>query len=325
MSGESAMETINLVQNAEPRLDRLSADEGDSPRCFMHIPKSAGMSFHASLEAALAPGSLCPRRMDTSTFCDFHHFDLLPSATRELIAASDDEIRSMRRFPAVSGHFSLISLLQITQASRIGTILREPRARVLSLYMYWRIPKIFDHVLPYSVEEYALKPLVAFLSEPRLAPAIDNQVCRMLLHGDPRVPCDAFIAKADVEALAADAIKRLDTLGFVGVLELGNSTWHGLARLFGLELESRKVNVTSELAGWDGAVSKENLLVGEAQGLVERRNAVDRILYDYALKAAGVVCGERSRLADAAFQAQLSRTQDRFAGANPKSGSPTVG
>lgn len=283
------------------------------------------MSFHAALEVALAPGSLCPRRMDSSTFCDFHDFDLLQPSTRALVAVNNDEIESMRRFPAVSGHFSLTSLLQIAQASAIGTILREPRARVLSLYTYWRIPKIFDHVLPYSVEKYALRPLVAFLSEPLLSPAIDNQVCRMLLHGDPRIPCDSFIAETDIDALAADAIEQLDTLGFVGVLELGSSAWQGLARLFGVELESRKVNVTSALACRDGAVPKENLLLEEAQGLVERRNAADRIVYDYALKAAGVVCGERPRLADAAFQAQVSRTQDRFAGANPKSGSPIVG
>lgn len=282
------------------------------------------MSFHAALEMALAPGALCPRRMDSSTFCDFHDFDLLQPSTRALVAANNKEIESMGRFSAVSGHFSLTSLLQIAQASAIGTILREPRARVLSLYTYWRIPKIFDHVLPYSVEKYALRSLAAFLSEPLLSPAIDNQVCRMLLHGDPRIPCDSFIAATDVDTLAADSIEQLDTLGFVGVLELGGSAWQGLARLFGVELESRKINVTSELAGWDVTASKENLLVGEAQDLVEKRNAVDRIIYDHALRAAGVVFGERLRLADAAFRAQLSRTQDWFAGANLKGSSPTV-
>ncbi|HEY5194345.1 MAG TPA: hypothetical protein VIJ39_10805 [Solirubrobacteraceae bacterium] len=268
------------------------------------------MSFHASLDAALAPGSLCPRRMDSSTFCDFHDFDLLQPATRELIAANYDEIGSMRRFPAISGHFTLTSLLQITQASAIGTILREPRARVLSLYMYWRIPKIFDHVLPYSVEEYALKPLAAFLSESRLAPAIDNQVCRMLLYRDPRIPCNAFIAKADVEEVAVDAIKRLDTLGFVGVLELGSSAWEGLARLFGVRLDPRKVNVTAELGDSMVAQPREKLFTADAIDLIEKRNAADRIVYDHALEVAGIEHDERPQFEDAAFHAQLSRTQD---------------
>jgi hypothetical protein len=96
-------------------------------------------------------------------------------------------------------------------------------------------------------------------------------------------------------------------LGFAGVLELGDSAWEGLTRLFGVELESRKINVTSELADRDIPPRKGDLLGREAQDLVERRNGVDRIVYDHALKAAGVPSGERLRLADRAFRAQLSR------------------
>jgi hypothetical protein len=284
--------------------------EISSPGCFMHIPKCAGMSFHSALEAALPAGSICPRRMDSSTFCDFRDFDLLPPLTRALIAIDDDEIKSMRRFPFVSGHFSLATLLQITKAGSVGTILREPRARVLSLYMYWRIPKIFDHVLPYDVGRYARESPMNFFSDVRIAPAIDNQVCRMLLHGDPRIPHDAFISEADICQVAADAIGRLDELGFVGVLELGASAWQGLGDLFGVSVDPKAINITAELGHSERLELQGENFTSDVRDLIELRSAGDRILYGHALKAAGLIEAESSRLANVAFCAQLSRARD---------------
>jgi hypothetical protein len=273
----------------------------------MHIPKSAGMSFHAALESALEPGSLTPRRMDTSTFCGFRDFDLLQPSVRDRIATNDEEVEAMREFRAISGHFSLDILLRLTTASAVGTILREPRARLMSLYMYWRVPKIFDELLPYSVEEYSLKPFDLFLSEPRLAPAVDNQVCRLLLLGDPRIPNDGFISDSYVEAVATDAIARLDTLGFVGVLELGDSAWEGLAQFFGVDLEPHKINVTGESGDPVAALPGEELFTAKTLDLLERRNAVDRVIYEHGLGLAGVCPEDRGQLAETAFRRQLTR------------------
>ncbi len=220
----------------------------------------------------------------------------------------------MRRFPVVSGHFSLTALLQITIASAIGTVLREPRARVMSLYMYWRIPKIFDQLLPYSVEEYAHGPLDRFLAEPRLAPAVDNQVCRMLLYGDPRIPYEGFIAEADIDGVASDAIAQLNTLGFVGVLELGDSAWQGLAYLFGVKLEPRQTNVTGELGDPVAALQGEELFTADALDLLERRSAADLIVYERGLELAGVSCGDRLRLTETAFADQVARLKELLGG-----------
>lgn len=275
----------------------------------MHVPKCAGMSIHAALEAALPPGSVCPRRMDSATFCDFDDFDLLQPLVRDLIAVDDDEISAMRRFPVVSGHFALPALLKITDAAYIGTILREPRARVLSLYMYWRIPKIFDHVAPYSVERYALQPPAVFLSEKHLAAATDNQVCRMLLRGDRRIPSNAFIAKDDVDGLARDAIGQLDRLGFVGILELGSSAWRGLADLFGVELDPRKINVAGESNPPTKLSPNGSIFTLEVCDLIEQRSAADRILYSHALKVVGLTDHESQCVVDTAFKVQIWRTR----------------
>jgi hypothetical protein len=160
--------------------DRRRGDA--SPTCFLHVPKSAGSSVLAALEAALPPGSLAPGRFDPTTFCDFGDFELLRPELRAALAVDPHEVGSLAQYRAISGHFSLATLLQVTDASSICTVLREPRARVLSLYMYWRTPGIGEEWEPYRAHEHARRPLAEFVKEPLLAPVIDNQVCRMLLH-----------------------------------------------------------------------------------------------------------------------------------------------
>ena len=280
------------------------------PHCFMHVPKCAGMSIHAALEAAFGPESVCPRRMDTTTFCEFHDFNLLQPPVRNLIAVDDDEIRAMRRFPVVSGHFALPALLEVTDAAYVGTILREPRARLLSLYMYWRIPKIFDHVAPYNLEEHSLQPLATFLSQETLAPATDNQICRMLLRDDQRIPSNSFIAKDDIDGVATDAIEWLNRLGFVGILELGSSAWQGLGALFGVELDPRKINVTGESDPPTKLSSSGSIFTLDVRDLIEQRSAADRILYCHALNTYGSADCDNQRVVEGAFRAQMSRTQE---------------
>ena len=297
---------------AEVATTTLSApDRADvSPKCFLHIPKSAGSSIHSALEAALSPGSLAPQRVDLSIFCDFEDFELMRPEARSQIAVNPPEVQSLARYRAVSGHFSLATLLQIADASSICTVLREPRARLLSLYMYWRTPGNTEFWAPYSTTEYAQRPLWEFLSEPVLAPAIDNQVCRLLLYGDPRLPGSGFAAQSDVESIAADAIERLDALGFVGVLELGSNVWQGLARLFDVKLEPTKLNVTEELGRPPATGPGEEPLTAEALDLIGQRCAADLLVYDHALTCAGLDARERRRLRDGAFAQQLVKLGD---------------
>jgi hypothetical protein len=283
---------------------------GASPKCFLHIPKSAGSSVHSALEAALPPGSLSTRRIDSSFFCDFDDFELLRPEARAQVAANPCEVRSLGRYRAVSGHFSLATLLEIADASSISTVLREPRARLLSLYIYWRTLGIHHGFSPYSANEYAQRPLWEFLAEPILAPVIDNQVCRILLHGDPRFPEADFAAQTDVEAIAGDAIGRLDALGFVGVLEFGDSIWEGLGRLFDVKLQPTKLNVTEEVGRPAPVEPGEPLLAAEALDLIEQHSAADLLVYDHVLKHAGMGARERRRFKDSAFACELVKLGD---------------
>jgi hypothetical protein len=280
------------------------------PRCFMHIPKSGGVSIHTALESALPSNYMAPQRFDTSVFCGFTEFDSLCPETRAEIAATEDERKILGTFHVVSGHFSLPTLSRITEPSSIVTILREPRSRLISLYMYWRIPRIYERWNPYRVDMYALRPLSEFLSEPHLAAVTDNQICRMLLYGDSRVPGTNFIAKTDIEAVALDAIKRLSTLGFVGLLELGDRAWRGTERLFGVKLDPIEANVAGEGLYPIRTRSDEKVMTIDAFDLIEDRNAADLIVYEHALTVAGLDPDERRRFKDRIFAHQLVRLGD---------------
>jgi hypothetical protein len=282
----------------------------DSPTCFLHIPKSGGSSVHAALERALPAGSLAPRRMDMSTVADFHDFDRLRPEARDMLALELGEVQELGRYRVVSGHFFLATLLRVSNAASIATVLREPRARLLSLYMFWRVSGIHDFWAPSRAVDHARRPLAEFLSERRLAPVIDNQLCRMLLAEDARLSELKFAATADIESIACDASERLDALGFVGVLELGDDLWKGLAEMFGVDLEPVSVNVTEDLEGLIAMDPRQPLFTKEALELIERRTAADSLVYEHVLARAGLDVAERQRLRDAAFAQQLVKLGD---------------
>jgi hypothetical protein len=139
---------------------------------------------------------------------------------------------------------------------------------------------------------------------------IDNQICRTLLHGDPRLPASDFAAPSDLKEIAADAIRQLDTLGFVGVLELGASAWEGVAQLFGVTLNPITINVTGEQIAPTPVEPGEKFLTAEALDLIAQRSVADVILYEHALTHAGIDTPLHQRLTDSIFSRQLVQAGD---------------
>ena len=279
------------------------------PRCFLHVPNSGGSSVRAALVAALPTVSVSVKRMDTSTFCEaFTAFNQLEHERRECVLVEERELDALSRAAVVSGHFSLPTLLRFAPPESIATVLREPRTRVLSVYACWRLsPEVDDMWHPYRAAAHASRPLDEFLSEPLLAPSLDNGVCRMLLHGDPRVPALDFISPKHIEDVAADAVEWLDRLGFVGVLELGHRTWDSLSRFFHVTLEPTRMNeseaASSELIPVEEPISDRTL------DLLQARSAADALVYQHVL-AAQSTQADAKRISDATFAAQLVRFGD---------------
>jgi hypothetical protein len=297
------------------------------PACFLHLPKCAGSAMTSALEAALPPGSLAPWRFDRRFVEEQTRAglggardafvaddpDLLRPEARALVLGSPDQEMALRDYRAIAGHFSLDTLLSVAPASAVCTVLREPRARLLSVYTFWRTLRSEDESpsVVYRTAANARRPLAEFLANRELASATDNQVCRMLLAGDPRLPATAFATKSDTEGIAADAIERLTDFGFVGILELGESAWRGVGEHFGVSLQRHVMNVTGDLGSAASGSDVGQVFTDDVPDLLQERTAADAILYDYALEHAGVASREeRARLKERAFAAQLVRLGD---------------
>jgi hypothetical protein len=279
-------------------------------RSFLHVPKSAGTSVTAALEACLPAGSVSPKRQDAELLCGFTDLDRIAAAARQILVVNPEEIAALRHYPVVSGHFSLTTLSQASPPERIATVLREPRARLLSHYAYWRLSSGLREMWQgYPPMREALRPLDAFLAEPGIAQATDNLVCRMLLPGDPRLPVQDFIADHDVAAVAADAVAVLNTFGYVGVVEQEAEMWEGLSRFFAVRLGARHDNTTagesrgSDVPAIDLGVNVQTLR------LIRARTAADRSVYEHVLGRQSLP-SPVAEIGRAAFAAQLLTTGD---------------
>ena len=264
-----------------------------------------------AVERALPHGALAPWYMEPAEFADFHDFDAVDETFSSMVATRPEHVEAMRSYTAVVGHFSLPTLLGLTEPAAIATVLREPRARLLSLFAYWRITAgLAERVAPYDAPLQARRPLEDFLAEPRMAGEIDNKLCRLLLFGDDRLPDTGFIAEHDVAALADAALERLDELGFVGFVERDAEAWEGVGNVFGLRLERLRENVTGDAGVVADALPVPRWDAERVLDLLEQRCAVDALIYGRLLARR---CGserEARRVADAAFAAQLVRLGD---------------
>jgi hypothetical protein len=303
------MSLLNLdpSRHGAARNDAAMPLPAPTPTCFMHVQKVAGQSLHAALSAALPPGSLAPRRMEPANFCCFDDFDALGEEARARVAIGEHELAELGGYTAVFGHFTLPTLARLAPLARIGTVLREPRARVLSFYVFLRCKvELRTMWAPYDVHVPAEEPLAGFLAEPRIARAIDNRVCRVVMHGDPAIRDGEFIADADIEPLAEATVERLERLGFVGLLEKPDEVWRGVGDLFGVELAPACENVSGEGEVWPGGLPVPPFGGREVIDLLERRTRADAIVYR---RIAARARGDEGalRLAEAAFADALVR------------------
>ncbi|HEX8648988.1 MAG TPA: hypothetical protein VF715_19000 [Thermoleophilaceae bacterium] len=275
--------------------------------CFMHVHKAAGTSMRRMLEAALPPGSLAPRRIEAANFCGFDDFDGLSAEARSVVAANEAELRELADYPVICGHMTLPTLERFAPPGRIATILREPRARVISYYLHLRtsvpLRTIWSH---YGVHRFGDGTLAQFLSDRRVARMSDNRICRMVLHGDPRIRDGEFIAERHLGELGEEAAARLDELGFVGIVEEPDEARRGVGRLFGIELELLLANVTGAGEVAPGGLPAPPFGGAETLDLLERRSAADAIAYRHVVARAHGAAGA-ARLAGAAFADALVR------------------
>lgn len=183
----------------------------ETPRLvLLHLQKTGGTSLHALLARGFPPAAICPVR--------YNELDRVPPA-------------ELARYRYFSGHYDHDALAAIPGPKRVVTILREPRARLASLYLFWSrhsaewVSRHPDHP-PALARQCA--DFTAFLAHPALLPATDNDIARRLAGDCTLAGPGQYLWRGRPiapEALLALAEANLRRIDFVGVME-------GLAALY---------------------------------------------------------------------------------------------
>jgi hypothetical protein len=254
------------------------------PVVFLHIPKSAGSAVGASLREALqAKVGFCA--LDHALFGPFNEFDTLSDELRATVYGPGDMLPDLPDL--VWGHFAVSTPKRSYPQANWFTVLREPIARQLSFWLYWRQ---FDYDEAWGGWNdrvfRARRPLVDFLGDPELGCQTDNLAVRLLLWPDPRIPDDGFIDPRYDASLVAEAIAVLRGFDFVDYAANPDFA-RNVERWLGVPFTLKQVNETRR-AHKDFPVDLERELTPEAFDLLSRGARLDDLLWRQVVQRRGL-------------------------------------
>jgi hypothetical protein len=193
--------------------------DASRPIAFMHVPKTSGIAVREGLQSCTHTQGP-PPGFDRSAFGDFAGFDTVDRMLMRDIYLDGKLPQLSASF--VTGHISASTLSAHRAGAQLVTILREPRSRLLSHWLFWR-GLTDDQLRPWGkwadCVRAAYKPLAEFLSDPHVASNTDNMTVRMLLWPHPDIPGGDFIDRRADEQLVSAALARLDAFAFVDLVE----------------------------------------------------------------------------------------------------------
>ncbi len=245
---------------------------------FLHMEKSGGSAVVQWLSQQFHPLQINP---DDRRELPPHLF------TRAAGGLPDDT----PRYPLVWGHYDLPSLQRLAPGRFTFTMLREPCARLLSLYHFWRSvdPAKVDLDISFSVAQAHRLSLEDFLKcdDPMLTDLTDNPYTRRLTGLYATGAATDPLRRAP-EAAQEQAARALSRLAFVGISERMEASLRGLAARLGVPApaEIPRVNVTGENFRETGSWYRQLPPVqrsAKAEELLLRRTVLDRALYAKAL------------------------------------------
>jgi hypothetical protein len=212
------------------------------PLVFNHIPKCAGTSLRTALIDALRPDDAV-YRFDLSLVGGYRDFGTLDDATRATFVLSPEELPADADF--VTGHISPGT----TRARYAGadhiTTLRHPGLRLISQWVHSRSLSDFDlrHFGGRDAAAFrvARLPLAKYLQHEKIAPNIDNTITRFLAWPHPLVGSDSFIAESDDAEVLAAALRSVDAMAHVGLVE-DAGFMDRLSEWFGRPLVEKRLN-----------------------------------------------------------------------------------
>jgi hypothetical protein len=233
---------------------------------FLHLEKTAGMSVIAALSAQFHP-----LQIDAHLRRAFP-----PHVLNPIIHFRHNEVK---RAALVWGHYDMPCIGHLGSDRFIFTFLREPAARIVSLYRYWRGQAALDlgwRGMNQPVLLAQQLDLADFLEsdDQMLVNYLDNFYVRRLT-GHYVWPHEPDFLAQNPEAALQAALAALDRIDFIGITE---DTEGSLARLgkrlgFAPPQRSPRVNVTR-------AAGEMGIIDARAGAALERLTRLDRVIYE---------------------------------------------
>jgi hypothetical protein len=191
-----------------------------NPLVFSHVPKTAGTSLSAALDAVLKPEVAVHGGIDTALFGGYDDIEGISPAFRAGIYLTPEELPADASL--VTAHVAPGTTTARYPGADHITVLRAPQVRMLSQWLHSR-----------SLSEFTLRrwgpagdafragrqPLRGYLNHAKVAPSVDNTITRFLAWPHPALAPTRFIAEADDDALVDTAIARLDSFAHVNLVE----------------------------------------------------------------------------------------------------------
>jgi hypothetical protein len=203
--------------------------------------------------------------------------------------------------PLIWGHYDIPTLQRLDPGRAIFTLLREPRARLLSLYHFWRSvdPAKIDPEISFAVGYAHRLSLEDFLNhdDPCLIDMIDNLYVRRLTgFYASGAPVDR-LRNAPEQALNL-ATETLQNLFHVGITEELDRSAADLATRLDIAPPAKPLrsNITAENhldpSGWFRKIGRSQPSPA-VQTALDRRTELDRELYALARKLGGSFSEEK--------------------------------
>jgi hypothetical protein len=249
---------------------------------FLHIPKTGGTTLHQLLVDSLDGETMCPERHNC------------------LGRRSAVELASYRLF---SGHYDRSALLLIPGSHRrVVTLLRNPRARLISLYRYLRAhsekrASIEDMELAAAARLHDLAGFLQAACSINIA-SVDNTYLRAFgaflpsARWERRAESGSNVKLKELgsspESLLQTALQFIDGLSAVGILEEFDVSLRAIGDAFRVPLSSqysvlqRTDSLVSDAGAFDAAEPAE--VTAEAEALIEKLTRFDNIIYAHGVE-----------------------------------------
>lgn len=275
------------------------------PLVLNHIPKTAGTSLTEGLINAVQPTAPF-HGIDRAALGPFEDVDQLSRRVRRRIIMTPDDIPADA--DAVFGHIGTATTMTRFPVANRLTVLREPRSRLLSHWLFCRAHTNFQLRSFGAWGEYvkvARQPLRDFLANREVAFYTDNLMTRFLAWPHPLTPVDAFIDSRHDQELAALAIAEFDAFDFISVIE--DPKMKGdLATWLGRELVLPNSNSSPALPKrlrCDVAADAET-----SADLIEERSRIDALVWDALAERVGFVeAGRGEAERDRIYEVTIAR------------------